>query len=598
VNSQVTTLQLVRMPRGRVTDKRIVTQDEEKMSMLKVKKVSTDEERTYTLVEAYGERDIVIRLVLKQTEDRMSWFSLYQLAKARSMNKTLQLDEDKIAKAKFQSYLDLVAFIEGLLVNMGYEFMRHPNFDDLILTVPLEYLLTSAEFVVSLLLLEYAWDRSIEAFQLKLPGDTPFKIVVPDVTFEPGPDKAEQQDVEKDLKREREMSDVQMHTVSQLVEDIKDVKIKPEGTVQSMHSVELGGGNDKARLVKMIEKSVEDGTMSLSFALQLLANNEKITLDVPEKAAPETVPRRPTRADSVGNDTMYSGMTGFAPSQRMGPSVFHSVQIKTFDGKSRQIEDAKQWMAQFKYYAELSQWSPEQRLDSFKIHLAGVARYWFKQLPGEVKGDWSSLLQAFKRQYCESNESKRRNYYTLRQKSEESLLEYLHRLNSKAQEAGLDYNNYFPDQKEHLQQYYDTLKDKQVAQQLRMRACESVRTLEEVLLTMDTAGRKGGVPSNPQMKSKSQSNLSHPKSTVSVNAVQAEPESEARTARSDLHCDHCDKTGHTRERCFKLMDCRSCGKKGHTLAHCFKHANEVIARAQAAGKRSVSFADGGSQENE
>jgi hypothetical protein len=131
-----------------------------------------------------------------------------------------------------------------------------------------------------------------------------------------------------------------------------------------------------------------------------------------------------------------------------------------------------------------------------------------------------------------------------------------------------------------------------------MRACESVRTLEEVLLIMDTAGRKG-IPNltSSQFKPKLQ-HSQQTRSTVSVNAVHAEPEAENNPSKPDLHCSHCDKVGHTRERCFRLMDCKSCGKKGHSLANCFKHASEVIARAQAFGKKTVSFVDGESSENE
>ena len=168
------------------------------------------------------------------------------------------------------------------------------------------------------------------------------------------------------------------------------------------------------------------------------------------------------------------------------------------------------------------------------------------------------------------------------------------------QEAGIDYHNYVPDAKDHLQQFYDTLKDKELARQLRMRMCETVRSVEEVLLSVDAAvGRQSGWGASSRGSNSNNKKDFSQKGRASVHVVSSENiqalsnqprESNNRTPV----CGHCKREGHTKEKCFKLQKCHTCGKIGHTVAYCIENARKVLERAEQntpASRKSVSFID-------
>ncbi len=49
-------------------------------------------------------------------------------------------------------------------------------------------------------------------------------------------------------------------------------------------------------------------------------------------------------------------------------------------------------------------------------------------------------------------------------------------------------------------------------------------------------------------------------------------------------CTHCQKSGHTVEKCFRLQTCSFCGEKGHNDDYCRKKAKKAIAMLEKATK--------------
>jgi hypothetical protein len=129
-----------------------------------------------------------------------------------------------------------------------------------------------------------------------------------------------------------------------------------------------------------------------------------------------------------------------------------------------------------------------QRLEMFIDSLTNPAKYWVRQLPSETKSDWNSIQAAFKRKYCTDIVPPRLQYYKLTQKSDELASNYLYRLNGAALRAGLDFRDTMDPEplEDHIQQFFDTLHDKNLQMQFRFTAFESIDELEKKILQYES----------------------------------------------------------------------------------------------------------------
>ncbi|KAJ0395582.1 hypothetical protein ATCC90586_009086 [Pythium insidiosum] len=129
------------------------------------------------------------------------------------------------------------------------------------------------------------------------------------------------------------------------------------------------------------------------------------------------------------------------------------------------------------------------RLEAFADNLTNPARYWFKQLPPEVKSNWKEALNAFHKKYCTDYAPARLTYYRLTQKSDELATNYLYRLNAAAMKAGIAFRDgsMSSDLEEHIQQFFETLHDKTLQMQFRFTPFDSIDDLEKKLIQYETA---------------------------------------------------------------------------------------------------------------
>ncbi|KAJ0392741.1 hypothetical protein P43SY_006021 [Pythium insidiosum] len=126
---------------------------------------------------------------------------------------------------------------------------------------------------------------------------------------------------------------------------------------------------------------------------------------------------------------------------------------------------------------------------AFADNLTNPARYWFKQLPPEVKSNWKEALNAFHKKYCTDYAPARLTYYRLTQKSDELATNYLYRLNAAAMKAGIAFRDgsMSSDLEEHIQQFFETLHDKTLQMQFRFTPFDSIDDLEKKLIQYETA---------------------------------------------------------------------------------------------------------------
>ncbi|GLE06683.1 hypothetical protein PINS_up016077 [Pythium insidiosum] len=113
--------------------------------------------------------------------------------------------------------------------------------------------------------------------------------------------------------------------------------------------------------------------------------------------------------------------------------------------------------------------------------------YWFKHLPSYIKQDWKGVLEVFVSRYCTDHTPARLRYYKLTQKQDESIVNYLYRLNAAAQLAGVDYRSSAQDLQEHVQQFFDSALDKALPIPFKIRQYESVDELKEVLVQYEAS---------------------------------------------------------------------------------------------------------------
>ncbi|KAE9009834.1 hypothetical protein PR003_g12311 [Phytophthora rubi] len=259
--------------------------------------------------------------------------------------------------------------------------------------------------------------------------------------------------------------------------------------------------------------------------------------------------------------------------------------------------------------------------------LSGPAKNWYRQRPRSTRNKWTELLKSFQIQYCGFGVSVARQYYQARKRSDESALEYLHRLNVAGLRAHLkvkDGNT--KERKEHVDHFIKTLGDPELADRLTLLQLSDADDLEEVLRALDrakirqkksTAGssryRQKALPSPAPaapakqvraiqiqaQDSESDSNSDgsdtdrdeHRRIYLAANDEHSSPGEEPKTSDRELpdrrapdpqpgdpryqsegtdrgRCSHCGSKKHTDLGCWRCLTCKKCGKRGHPADHC------------------------------
>ncbi|KAE9340801.1 hypothetical protein PR003_g10310 [Phytophthora rubi] len=303
--------------------------------------------------------------------------------------------------------------------------------------------------------------------------------------------------------------------------------------------------------------------------------------------------------------------------------------LKEFTGKDQDEDRARAWISKVKPSFMRDQASDEEKCLTLADLLSGPAKNWYRQLPRSTRNKWTELLKSFQIQYCGFGVSVARQYYQARKRSNESALEYLHRLNVAGLRARLkvkDGNT--KDQKEHVDHFIETLGDPELADRLTLLRLSDADDLEEVLRALDRAKsrQKKSTAGSSRYRQKAASSPAPAASAKQVRAIQIQaPDSESDSnsdgsdsdrdehrriylAASDeqpppgedpktldreqaerrtpdpqpgdprsryqadgmdrSRCSHCDSKKHTDLGSWRRLTCKKCGKRGHPADHC------------------------------
>ncbi|KAI9995042.1 hypothetical protein PInf_011996 [Phytophthora infestans] len=162
--------------------------------------------------------------------------------------------------------------------------------------------------------------------------------------------------------------------------------------------------------------------------------------------------------------------------------------LKEFTGKDQDEDRARTWISKVKSALMRDQASDAEKCLTFADLLAGPARNWYRQLGRSTRNKWPDLLRSFQTQYCGLGVSVARQYYHARRRSDESPLEYLHRLNVAGLRAKLKIKDGGPKVlREHVDHFIETLGDVDLADRLTLLRLPDADELEEVLRAVDRA---------------------------------------------------------------------------------------------------------------
>ncbi|KAE9273787.1 hypothetical protein PF001_g27354 [Phytophthora fragariae] len=162
--------------------------------------------------------------------------------------------------------------------------------------------------------------------------------------------------------------------------------------------------------------------------------------------------------------------------------------LKEFTGKDQDDDRARAWISKVKSSFMRDQASDEEKCLTLADLLSGPAKNWYRQLPRSTRNKWTELLKSFQVQYCGFGISVARQYYQARKRSDESALEYLHRLNVAGLRARLKVKDGgAKERKEHVDHFIETLGDPELADKLMLLRLSDADDLEEVLRALDRA---------------------------------------------------------------------------------------------------------------
>ncbi|POM65921.1 LOW QUALITY PROTEIN: Hypothetical protein PHPALM_18295 [Phytophthora palmivora] len=211
-------------------------------------------------------------------------------------------------------------------------------------------------------------------------------------------------------------------------------------------------------------RDVEMGSVGSHSGYQGEFDPDDLSIDIP----------RPALVASAGVSSGNQARAGVA-APRIRVSAISA--LKEFSGKDN---DERSWLGKVK-----SAFVRDQALGGEKCLIFGdllTGPDWYRQLSRFTRSNWKDLLGKFQTQYCGQGVSVARQYYHARKRSDESPLEYLHRLNVAGLRAKLQIKD-GPEatRRDHVEHYIETLDDRDLADHLAILRLADEDALEDTL---------------------------------------------------------------------------------------------------------------------
>ncbi|EGZ27106.1 hypothetical protein PHYSODRAFT_400345, partial [Phytophthora sojae] len=178
---------------------------------------------------------------------------------------------------------------------------------------------------------------------------------------------------------------------------------------------------------------------------------------------------------TVGSTTVGDGKTSWT----FRPYV-NSSTLGQFDEKAP-LEDRRTWWEKLTNISVQGGWSDQTKVRELKMKLSPAARNWRGQLGKHVQSNWKRFVQEFRRKYLKLRTSESERYYTMRQKTSETPMEFFYRLNEAAVKAGIKYRKSKKERKQHVKRFLKNLRDSQLKAILANQKDRSLDDLDGIL---------------------------------------------------------------------------------------------------------------------
>ncbi|KAH9123157.1 hypothetical protein LEN26_010002 [Aphanomyces euteiches] len=142
---------------------------------------------------------------------------------------------------------------------------------------------------------------------------------------------------------------------------------------------------------------------------------------------------------------------------------------------------ASNFLRRFEENAAASGWTDDEAKRKFRLAVGRTVQDWYNQLRADERSTWKALRASFVREYILSPVPKQEVYYTMRQKEDETIREYLFRFNAAATKIGLKYDTVRKHFVDHLRCFCNSLADPSQAKWISSMRFASMDDLKEYL---------------------------------------------------------------------------------------------------------------------
>ncbi|CAK4466783.1 unnamed protein product [Aphanomyces euteiches] len=155
--------------------------------------------------------------------------------------------------------------------------------------------------------------------------------------------------------------------------------------------------------------------------------------------------------------------------------------LQRFSGSVGGTDAASNFLRRFEENAAASGWTDDEAKRKFRLTVGRTVQDWYNQLRADERSTWKALRASFVREYILSPVPKQEVYYTMRQKENETIREYLFRFNAAATKIGLKYDTVRKHFVDHLRCFCNSLADPSQAKWISSMRFASMDDLKEYL---------------------------------------------------------------------------------------------------------------------
>ncbi|KAF0741588.1 hypothetical protein Ae201684P_017881 [Aphanomyces euteiches] len=185
--------------------------------------------------------------------------------------------------------------------------------------------------------------------------------------------------------------------------------------------------------------------------------------------------------DDLGEWNLDAAPVGLSSNNGPRLQVLALEPLQRFSGSVDGTDAASNFLRRFEENAAASGWTDDEAKRKFRLAVGRTVQDWYNQLRADERSTWKALRASFVREYILSPVPNQEVYYTMRQKENETIREYLFHFNAAATKIGLKYDTVRKHFVDHLRCFCNSLADPIQAKWISLMRFASLDDLKEYL---------------------------------------------------------------------------------------------------------------------